>query len=512
MKTNLSTITLALLLSVSIGSCSDDEPGKENPVQDHVPDQELYDVPPLPEKDTETVKMEQRLYYVSEADVADDDQSLADNFLSRFNGLMKWDGASVLSQGDFLFFKAEEAPMLAEEVLVKCYEAGVIFVMEGGDASQYNDLCTRVGGFNPYSAKAANVDNGNTIHPLWVLSGSLPGASGLAMLLSPYDDEGELIDDYSQGNLIDMALTEIKEDVMVGSRSGMPMPSRAGGSLEGDVNRLIAATKFYLYRTQTIASSDYRNSGKRPRGASNSYQVEFDLWNVYSINEKRNYYYVHEEVNCSFKNTYVGMYSYSVYGIAKVSEWYGQSVSVGFVPVSKELGATIHRSSPNSTQSAVNYTSGFSWSLSGSAALKVGEKGAEGDFGFSAGATFSSSESYRVEDVTVRDLGDYESASWAFDLRDVRSNFYFFAIAMTDLHEGSLTGRTKLQAGTDFIISFKESNSAPKVKATFGVNLRSSCSKVGTVCYVRNKYVEVSDTLVLPFIKASDIEQKRDKK
>ena len=59
------------------------------------------------------------------------------------------------------------------------------------------------------------------------------------------------------------------------------------------------ATKFYIYKSQKIESSDYRSSKKGSH--TNNYQVEFDVWYAFSEDEQRNYYYIHEEISCPFK-------------------------------------------------------------------------------------------------------------------------------------------------------------------------------------------------------------------
>ena len=131
----------------------------------------------------------------------------------------------------------------------------------------------------------------------------------------------------------DMALTEIKDALAaVNGTAGM---SVANGTKSGDeqkeLTQLMNATKFYIYKSQKIESSDYRSSKKGSH--TNNYQVEFDVWYAFSEDEQRNYYYIHEEISCPFKNTYVGVYSKSVSGIAKVCEWFGRQVDVRFEPV-----------------------------------------------------------------------------------------------------------------------------------------------------------------------------------
>ena len=202
------------------------------------------------------------------------------------------------------------------------------------------------------------------------------------------------------------------------------------------------ATKFYIYKSQKIESSDYRSSKKGSH--TNNYQVEFDVWYAFSEDEQRNYYYIHEEISCPFKNTYVGVYSKSVSGIAKVCEWFGRQVDVTFEPVSNANDVKIHRSSPTSTQSSQSYTSGFSWNLGGNVSYKFGGESAGATVGLSGGISVSNSHTYTVNDVTIADNGDNGSeckASWSFILSGVRTTYAPFSTACVNMYEGSLTGR-----------------------------------------------------------------------
>ncbi len=204
-------------------------------------------------------------------------------------------------------------------------------------------------------------------------------------------------------------------------------------------------------RPNSIFTNPRRSSrattGVRKKGShTNNYQVEFDVWYAFSEDEQRNYYYIHEEISCPFKNTYVGVYSKSVSGIAKVCEWFGRQVDVTFEPVSNANDVKIHRSSPTSTQSSQSYTSGFSWNLGGNVSYKFGGESAGATVGLSGGISVSNSHTYTVNDVTIADNGDNGSeckASWSFILSGVRTTYAPFSTACVNMYEGSLTGRSQ---------------------------------------------------------------------
>ena len=500
---------MAAALFVGTVGCADEKEGTDDPTVDNAVDPDLYDVDPQPETDQEEVKMNTTLYFFSDADAATDSCSLKDNFVSRFASAQKWDGVSIPSQGDCLLFNVDEASSIVGnaaglDALKKMHEAGVLLVMEGGSEKDFERVCRMVENYNPYAVGDAEEEPNGGELPLWIWTGPLPGAASLAMLLEPTDTDGDFTDDFSQGELCDMALTEIKDALAaVNGTAGM---SVANGTKSGDeqkeLTQLMNATKFYIYKSQKIESSDYRSSKKGSH--TNNYQVEFDVWYAFSEDEQRNYYYIHEEISCPFKNTYVGVYSKSVSGIAKVCEWFGRQVDVTFEPVSNANDVKIHRSSPTSTQSSQSYTSGFSWNLGGNVSYKFGGESAGATVGLSGGISVSNSHTYTVNDVTIADNGDNGSeckASWSFILSGVRTTYAPFSTACVNMYEGSLTGRTKLQAGTDFIISTPVKSRTPQFKGTLSVQLKSSCGKMGTTCWERTRNADHSETFTLPAVK-----------
>lgn len=228
---------IAAALFVGTVGCADEKEGTDDPTVDNAVDPDLYDVDPQPETDQEEVKMNTTLYFFSDADAATDSCSLKDNFVSRFASAQKWDGVSIPSQGDCLLFNVDEASSIVGnaaglDALKKMHEAGVLLVMEGGSERDFERVCRMVENYNPYAVGDAEEEPNGGELPLWIWTGPLPGAASLAMLLEPTDTDGDFTDDFSQGELCDMALTEIKDALAaVNGTAGM---SVANGTKSGD--------------------------------------------------------------------------------------------------------------------------------------------------------------------------------------------------------------------------------------------------------------------------------------
>lgn len=226
------------------------------------------------------------------------------------------------------------------------------------------------------------------------------------------------------------------------------------------------------------------------------YQVEYDIYHAHSENagDNRNYYYIHQEIMADFNDVYKGVYNKAVSGIAKVCEWYGDYISVETVP-SGTSGMEIHRNSPGTAEQTVSYTSGVTWSLGGE--FRTEKEGAGASI--SAGISVDNSETYEVADVTISNrCVPGKRLAWDFKLRRSDSSFVLYYTAMTNLKEGSLSGRTTTTAGTDFIISFPDSKKNPTLQGKISIGLHSMVSKVGINCYERDQTSTESKCFRLP--------------
>lgn len=482
---------------------------------DTVDDSEDMTSEEQPKHDITNVKLSNTLYYLNPIDLNPTAEYLHDNMLARFNNKSQWN-RQILSKGDFLFLKGSEIQSVDKGVVKQSVEAGTILVLNEVDSyTTLKQFCTDLDIYNPM------VDDSRDLsHSIFIIADAHINLSsnvdspyhGLFFMLSPIDSNGEYMDDYHQGCNIDHALTRIKE-VFDGTAGAANIATR--GSEPEDLTKIVSAYIVWLNSDggckQTLSSSDYRKASKASNGATNFYNIEYDIWNVYSLTDKRNYYYIHQGIVASFANTYKGVYSCAVttdgcHTIAKVCEWYGKAIEVEVVP-ENTAGLQIHRHAPSTTQTDYTYTSGLSWNLGGSLAVKGGGKGTEATGSISGGISVSNSTTHTDHDITVSNLSvPDQKLEWKFDLMAAFVKYAPFNTACTSMHEGSLTGRTTFNGCTDFVISFPESEQAPKLKGKMTVTLRSTCGKAGQECGVRETSQAYDVSFELPYLKASDIE------
>lgn len=458
-------------------------------------DSDLEDSEKTPVIDTDDIKMSESLYYLSENSVVTDQTSIVDNLLARFDNRQKWDGQQELNAGDFLLLNISELSSGRKAVFDRYFDNGVIFIIEDANESQIGAFLDDMGEYNPLKSIPAGQLSSNPA--TWIVSSDLPGrnCTGLFAQLSAYDSDGNPTSDYINGQIVNLALEKVKKALAPTSR--IKTRSEEGHQ---NINELMAAYQVFITFSQSIRKDEYRwkYNPDVSDPETNVYQIEYDIWNAYEMKQDRNYYYIHQEIKTPFHHTYKGVYNKSVSGIAKVCEWYGETVSVKTISRSGDM--TIHRSSPSSTQSSVSYTSGVSWTFSAEGMIGFQADGPMGSISLGASVGFESSRSYDVQDVSISNLIDPgTNMGWRFKLRDISSEYKFFYTAMTKIHEGSLTGRTALVAGTDFIVSFP-GNVIPVIEGNAAVNLRSSCSKVGVTCWVRDDTAEASKIISLPYI------------
>ncbi len=477
-----------------------------------IKDSDLIGAEKLPEEDNNDVTMTNTLYYISSADVTTNLQCLHDNILARFSNKQQYTAGQKLSKGDFLFLKGSEINSADKEALRESAVNGAIFILDKIDSYQtLEDFCNTIGAHN-FMSESTDISE-----ELFIIADAAVSLadneaspySGFFYILSPKDDNGNYVDDYTQGQVIDNALFSIQRVLNNFATNRLAAVTRADDDLQ-NVKDLVGAIKFYTNKTVTIDKSQYRNMEKAnvtEKGTSNTYGFEHDIWHVYSIDEDRNYYLIHQEIICSFADAYRGVYNANVttngcHTIAKVSEWYGKNIKVTLTPVNA-LSMQIHRSSPETMQSSTSYTSGFAWNLARSVAISL-DGGASSTV--SGGVTFSTSSTYKIDDVVISNLCSQNSKlSWNYDIRGASAHFNLFSTACTVMDESALCGRTTFTAGTDCIISLPATTEAPELKFEAAVTLRSSCGKAGCICGERDNVDVYNSILKLPFLQKSDL-------
>lgn len=443
-------------------------------------------------EDDDNVKMNTSAYYLSSPEEDAVEFCLLDNLVVRFNSLNSWDGRTVPSRGDLVVLKGSEVRSADATVLKNSVDNGVLFAIH--DAT-YDDLEYFADVTDTYCA--ADKSDKKIKNELFVIYDTPEG--NLYFILSPYAMDDSFMDDYTQGQVIDMALNAIKEQFEDESRRlAAPVPNtRAGG--EVDLTSVVSAKKVFINRSFPVLRNEYRDT-ELPSLNDRQYavyQVEYDIYHAHSENagDRRNYYYIHQEIMADFNDVYKGVYNKSVYGISKVCEWYGDYITVETAPWNTS-GMQIHRNSPGTTEQTMSYTSGFSWNIGGEVRID-NKEGAEA--AISGGIAVENSETYEVADVTISNrCSPNTRLAWDFKLRRSDSSYVLWYTAMTNLKEGSLSGRTTTTVGTDFVISFPDSEKEPTLEGKISIGLHSMVSKVGVNCYERDQTSTGSQCFKLP--------------
>ena len=442
--------------------------------------------------DDDNVKMNATAYYLSVPEKSIDEDCLLDNLVVRYSTLKSWDGLTTPSRGDLIVLKGSEVRTPDASILKKSVDNGVLFAIY--DAT-YDDLEYFADVTDTYCA--AEKSDEDIKNELFLIYDTPDG--NLYFILSPYAMNDSFMDDYTQGQVIDMALNTVKEQFEDESRRQVAPAAgtRAGG--EVNLTSVVSAKKVILNHAYPVMRHEYRDSELPSLNNVQYavYQVEYDIYHAHSENagDNRNYYYIHQEIMADFNDVYKGVYNKAVYGIAKVCEWYGDYISVETVP-SGTSGMEIHRNSPGTTEQTVSYTSGVTWSLGGE--FRAGDKEGAGA-SISAGISVENSETYEVADVTISNrCVPGKRLAWDFKLRRSDSSYVLYYTAMTNLKEGSLSGRTTTTAGTDFIISFPDSEKNPTLQGKISIGLHSMVSKVGFNCYERDQTSTESRCFRLP--------------
>lgn len=471
---------------------SGDDNGKDNPQ-------------PTPEKDKEEVKVNGTLYFLSEADETDDDTSMHDNFISRFPNRALWQDKK-LGKGDYLLLKGSEIGAISLDMLKESMQAGAVVVIDRPlSAHQLLAFCDKTGVYNPLYRDGDDVSHLTFV----VASSDVPFYStednysyhGLFMSVSPRSDSDAFTDDYAQGGAADRIARLLNEINTVAA------PAKAA-TRNGDLSELTTiATAYKVFLNdkslvQTLSRSAYRGGDYASESQSNYYNLEFDVWNVHSDNEKRNYYYIHQEFLGSFAECYKGVHSKAVttngcYTMAKVCEWYGDKVTVTATP-SGCSGMQIHRNSPATTNTSTTYTSGVEWNFSGDVSYSQ-----ESGWGGTAhgGLTLNSSKTYTKEDISVyNNCSPGRKLSWTFDLKKPDTSFSPWRVAGTNMYEGAAAGRSSLSVGMDYLISFPDSEKEPAMHLETTVTLRSTCGKCGSICGERTTNTTGERNIYLPVI------------
>lgn len=464
-------------------------------------------MPEIPSQDTDEVKAPGTLYYFSRADVDEDPDCLCDNLIARFNSRLKWDG-SVLGKGDFLFLFGSDIEKANVDVLRESLSRGTVMILdELASIDVLEGFCNATGTHNPLEGSDKEI-----AHTMFIVAdadvnlapeGCAP-QHGFFFVLSPADENQVIESDFYQGGIIDRAVSKLNEIFTV-QPNNSPLWSRAG-EMDELTNLVSAYTVMFDTPSQTRNPSDYRNKKKFDSARTNHYSLEYNIWNVYDIRQKLNFYYIHMEFIGQFGPAYAGVYNCNVttnkcHTIAKVCEWYADNVKIG--AVLPEGKSTLHKTEPATTQHSQSYTSGMSYNFGG----QIGFSNGKPMGSISAGLAVSNSHTYTVNDVDIHnecEPGAEAKALWTFDFAAPSVSFKFANTSQTKINEPPLSARKTFTAGSDFIFSYS-GDSAPSIEPKLTVTLASICGKAGLKCGARSFDGGISnlDSFALPYLTAS---------
>lgn len=457
--------------------------------------------PEYEEPKLESVQMDNTLYYLSESLLENNDKSILDNISSHFPNRMKWDGITPLTYCDFLMLNENDINQISSELLEKCIDNDAIIIFKESP----KNLSKMLVDFDEYDpleniGESEDLSSPQTI----IFSGDLKKAnsSGIYMMLPSYADEN--FDEIDQEGLVNFSLNEIQKILNPQSND---ISTKADSNI---INKIVGAYNLYFSCSHIIFGSDYRDRKQLKLQEYdrliNNYMLHIAIWNAYSYKEHKNYYHIHQELIAPFHKTYKGIYKKSVKGHAKVCEWYGDWVTITNTNQGGNDWELLY-TSPSTTVVNTTLTSGVSFNISGNAALKFEGGKVSPTLGIAAGASFSSSQTTTIADVTVSNLAENQQAAWKFDIKGPYAKYKFFEYAWAVLKEGALVGRTTLTAPTDFIVSYDD-NIIPKIQTVLKVNLHSAVAKVGNIIdrYGRNNSCESYHEYSLPVITRKDAE------
>lgn len=464
----------------------------------------------LPDNDTRSLMAAGTLYYITAPGEEIDEECLHDNLIARFAKRQKWN-LDVLGNGDFLYIRGSEFDWVSASVLGESLRNGCKIILDELSIPEELDyFCDTYGIYNPLHGENEDISHSIVIladSHINMASSDETNIRGVFFLLSPADGEGGYISDYAQGQVMDDAIARL--NTMSGTQSARSDISRAATD---ELASLIGAYKVYLNLNQTLKSSDYHSADKA--GASsrqtNVYSVEYDIYNVFSIAEKRNYYYVHQEFLGNFRPCFKNVYSKAIEtgaldtnSMAKICEWYADEVTLKTTPYNV-AGMQIHRNSPETTTTSTTYSSGISWNLGGSVGYQAGA--VKGDL--STGCSVSQSQSYSKEDVEIaNNCVPGQQLEWTYTFKRATTSFNPFYVAGTSMHEGAASGRNSYKAGMDYIVSFPEHTEAPWLMGELYVMLRTTAGKAGVRCAEDTKGMTTNIWIELPFFTSADFEQ-----
>ena len=203
--------------------------------------------------DDDNVKMNATAYYLSVPEKNIDEDCLLDNLVVRYSTLKSWDGLTTPSRGDLIVLRGSEVRSSNATVLKKAVDNGVLFAIY---EATYDDLEYFADVTDTYCA--ADKSDEDIKNELFLIYDTPDGY--LYFIWSPYAMDDNFMDDYTQGQVIDMALNTVKEQFEDESRKQIARAAgtRAGG--EVDLTSVVSAKKVILNHSYPVLRNEYRDT------------------------------------------------------------------------------------------------------------------------------------------------------------------------------------------------------------------------------------------------------------
>lgn len=454
-------------------------------------------LPELPTHDDDDMKINGTMYYMNSIQTAEDKEYLYDNIVTRFNSVQKFSNQSNLKNGDFLFLFGNELTSVDHNILKQIISNGTILILDKINTYQsLQDFCSKLDIYNPVSE---NSDVTGNMYIIVSPKGSNFNLDGniyrfIMFILDTTDSNGNKLEsDYKQGVMIDNVTAIINNLLFQNSTT----------STKSSMQDNIEAYKVYKIYHQNLNASDYYNPKIIKKSRSNVYTIEYDIWNLFNNEEKRNYYYIHQEFIGNFGFCYAGIYNRSIKTkgcktIAKVCEWFCNDIE--FKTESSEKDMRIHRLNPNTTVSSTSYSSGIDWGFGGG--YSYNSSGGH-TVSISGSLNITSSTTYSVQDVTIYNNSVPEkNLLWNYSFKRPEISFSLFKTSCTSMESGAASGYTTFNTGQDYLISFPETENGnvinPTITCHLKINLASTAGKCGNECAKHYKKVEFKESINLP--------------
>lgn len=182
-----------------------------------------------------------------------------------------------------------------------------------------------------------------------------------------------------------------------------------------------------------------------------------EVYNAYSLEECKNYYYIFLNLSTEFADAYVNHYGASY-------NCYGKEIEISvYAPSGEKI--EVSNTTPTSTESSTNLSTGMSFNLGGVVGYKAGA-----DIEMRSGLTISQTRSYTVEDVTVTNLKSADTkARWKYSLKGPEGNWFIGLI-----NEGALVGRTTCNVYAAAILAFHDNGLPPHIRVSARITVESA--------------------------------------